>query len=159
VRPFGWHVQVQFDGCTLPQHLQQLQALPVDCVIDHVGKFLAPGPPALDDPAFQALLRLLVGGRCWIKLSAPYESSRSGPPDYDDVTRIARALVASHAERCVWASNWPHPNRDPLPSDAAMLEQLLVWADDDATRHRILADNAAQLYGFPAVTPRAATRP
>jgi D-galactarolactone isomerase len=150
VRPFGWHVQVQLDGCTLPQYAERLLALPVDCVIDHVGKFLDPGPPPPDDPAFLALLRLLDGGRCWVKLSAPYESSRSGPPDYTDVSRLARALVASHLERCVWASNWPHANRAPPPADAAMLDQLLVWADDAASRHRILVDNPARLYGFDA---------
>jgi len=148
VRPFGWHVQVQFDGHTLPEHLSALQALPVDCVIDHLGKFLGEGPPAPDAPAFRALLRLLDGGRCWVKLSGPYESSRRPAPDYDDVLPLARALVASHPERCVWASNWPHPNRDPRPSDAALLDLLGAWADDAATRHRILVDNPARLYGF-----------
>jgi D-galactarolactone isomerase len=32
--------------------------------------------------------------------------------------------------------------------DAVLLDLLLDWAPDDATRERILADNAAQLYGF-----------
>ena len=117
VRPFGWHVQLQFDGWTLPQHVEQLRRLPVDCVIDHIGKFLDPGPPPPNDPAFKALLGLLDGGRCWVKLSAPYESSRSGPPGYDDVSPLARTLAASHGERCLWASNWPHPGRLPVPSE------------------------------------------
>jgi D-galactarolactone isomerase len=122
-------------------------------VIDHVGKFLDPGPPPVDSPAFLSLLRLLDGGRCWVKLSAPYESSRSGPPAFADVSRLARALVASHVERCVWASNWPHANRTPPPSDAAMLDQLLVWADDASSRRRILVDNPARLYGFDRARP------
>jgi len=148
VQPFGWHVQVQFDGHTLPEHLAALQALPVDCVIDHLGKFLGEGPPAPDAPAFRALLRLLDGGRCWVKLSGPYDSSRRPAPDYDDVMPLARALATSHPERCVWASNWPHPMRDPRPSDAALLDLLGAWADDAATRQRILVDNPARLYGF-----------
>lgn len=148
VRPFGWHVQLQCNGWELPQHAEQLARLPVDVVVDHLGKFLDPAPPAVDDPAFGALLRLLDGGRCWVKLSAPYESSRRDAPDYADVAPLARALVASHPERCLWASNWPHPGRMPTPSDALMLDQLLAWADDDTTRHRILADNPAALYGF-----------
>lgn len=159
VQPFGWHVQVQFDGHTLPEHLAELEALPVPCVIDHLGKFLGDGPPAADAPAFRALLRLLDGGRCWVKLSAPYESSRLAEAGYADVLPLARALVASHPERCVWASNWPHPMRDPRPSDAALLDLLQAWADDDATRQRILVDNPARLYGFdgalPAQTPSA----
>ncbi len=153
VQPFGWHVQVQFDGWTLPQHVDQLRRLPVDCVIDHIGKFLEPSPPRPNDPAFKAMLGLLDGGRCWIKLSAPYESSRSGPPAYDDVTPLARSLATSHGERCLWASNWPHPGRVPVPSNAAMLDQLLAWTDDEATRRRILVDNPASLYGFDIHSP------
>ena len=153
VQPFGWHVQVQFNGWELPQHEQQLRRLPLDIVIDHIGKYLEPAPPTVDDPAFASLLRLLDGGRCWVKLSAPYESSRRSAPAYDDVAPLARALVQSHPERCVWASNWPHPGRVPTPSNAVMLDQLLNWADDDATRRRILVDNPASLYGFPPSPP------
>jgi D-galactarolactone isomerase len=29
-----------------------------------------------------------------------------------------------------------------------MLDLLLDWAPDEATRHRILVDNPARLYGF-----------
>jgi D-galactarolactone isomerase len=29
-----------------------------------------------------------------------------------------------------------------------LLDLLLEWADDDATRRRILVDNPAELYGF-----------
>ncbi len=153
VQPFGWHVQVQFNGWELPPHEQQLRGLPLDIVVDHIGKYLEPAPPTVDDPAFASLLRLLDGGRCWVKLSAPYESSRRSAPAYDDVAPLARALVQSHPERCVWASNWPHPGRVPTPSNAVMLDQLLNWADDDATRRRILVNNPASLYGFPPSPP------
>jgi D-galactarolactone isomerase len=153
VQPCGWHVQVQCDGHTLPDHIAELEALPVPCVIDHLGKFLGNGPPAPDAPAFRALLRLLDRGRCWVKLSGPYESSRLAGPGYADLLPLARALVASHPERCVWASNWPHPMRDPRPSDAALLDLLQAWADDDATRKRILVDNPTHLYGFAGALP------
>jgi D-galactarolactone isomerase len=92
--------------------------------------------------------RLLDGGNTWVKLSAPYETSKTGPPHYDDVSTLARALVASAPERCVWASNWPHPGRGVVPDTASLLDLLLEWADDDAIRHRILVDNPARLYGF-----------
>ena len=61
---------------------------------------------------------------------------------------VAAELVASAPERCVWASNWPHPGRNALPDTASLLDLLLEWADDDATRQRILVDNPARLYGF-----------
>ncbi len=146
VAPFGWHLQLQFDGGDIPTHAARIARLPTETVIDHNGKFLEPVPPA--HPAFRALLALLDGGRCWVKLSAPYETSKSGPPRYDDVSALARALAAAHPERCVWATNWPHPNINPPPSNAAMLDLLLDWAPDDATRRRILVDNPARLYGF-----------
>ena len=99
-------------------------------------------------PAFAVLAKLLDSGKCWVKLSAPYETSKVGAPGYDDVSVLARALVAANPERCVWASNWPHPGFSPAPSNAAMLDLLLDWADNDSTRHRILVDNPARLYGF-----------
>jgi D-galactarolactone isomerase len=144
--PFGWHIQLQLDGRELPRYEAALSRLPVPLVIDHNGKFLE--PVATDHPAFKSLLRLLAGGNTWVKLSAPYETSRQGPPRYADVGALAGALVAAHPSRCVWASNWPHPGRDPRPDSAALLDLLREWAPDEAIRHRILVDNPAQLYGF-----------
>jgi D-galactarolactone isomerase len=146
VAKFGWHVQMQLDGRDLARHEPVFARLPVPLVIDHNGKFLE--PVATDHPGFQALLRLLDGGNTWVKLSAPYETSKTGPPHFDDVSMLARALVAARPDRCVWATNWPHPGRSPVPDTALMLDLLLEWADDDATRHRILVDNPARLYGF-----------
>ena len=146
VAGFGWHVQMQLDGRELPRLERQFARLPVPLVIDHNGKFLE--PVATDHPGFKALLRLLGSGNTWVKLSAPYETSKTGPPHYADVSTLARALVAAAPDRCVWASNWPHPGRSPIPDTTLMLDLLLEWADDDATRQRILADNPARLYGF-----------
>ena len=89
VHEFGWHVQLQLDGRDLPAHVDVLRRLPGQLVIDHNGKFMEPVPT--DNPSFLALLRLLDTGRVWIKLSAPYETSKVGGPGYDDITRMARA--------------------------------------------------------------------
>lgn len=147
IAPLGWHIQLQMDGCRLPEAAALLAALPCPLVIDHVGKFLAPTRP--EDPAFAALLRLLDDGRTFVKLSAPYESSRSGPPEYADVGRLARALVAHAPERCLWASNWPHTAQSPPPDDARLFGLLADWAPRAADRDRILVANPAALYGFP----------
>lgn len=148
VRPFGWHANVQLDGRELPRHEAQLKRLPGSFVIDHVGKFLEPVTP--QDEAFRCLLRLVDTGRCWVKLSAPYEVSKSGPPAYADVGALAKALVRHAPERMLWASNWPHPSVPAAakPDDARLLDLLLEWAPDAAVRRRILADNPAELYGF-----------
>jgi D-galactarolactone isomerase len=148
VHPFGWSAIVQLDGRTLPEHEAQIKRLPGRFVIDHTGKFLEPVPP--DHPAFKSLLRLVDTGRCWVKLSAPYETSKTGPPRYEDVGALAKALVKYAPERMLWASNWPHPS-EPIgkkPDEAELLDLLLEWAPDDATRKKILVDNPAELYGF-----------
>jgi D-galactarolactone isomerase len=147
IAPLGWHINLQLDGRELPQRRALIDGLPCAVVIDHTGKFLEPVP--VTDPAFRALLALLERPRRWVKLSAPYETSKSGPPHYDDVSLLAKALLREHPGGCLWASNWPHPNRMPVPSDAAMLGLLDAWTGGDrALRDRVLATNPAALYGF-----------
>ncbi|BAN26981.1 amidohydrolase family protein [Caballeronia insecticola] len=148
IAPFGWNINLQLDGLTLPQHEPLLARLPAKLVIDHIGKFL--GPVTTESAAFASLCRLLDGPRCWIKLSAPYESSRTGPPAYDDIAPLVRTLAARYPDRALWASNWPHPNVTPTPDDAAMLDWMTRRVDSDVTLHKILADNPAELYFQPA---------
>lgn len=146
VHAFGWHIQLQLNGRDLPQWAALLKRLPCDLVVDHVGRYMP--PVATEHESFQTLLSLLNTGRCWVKLSAPYESSVSGAPDFADVRPLARALVKAAPERMLWASNWPHPGWGDKQDDTALLDLLLDWVDDDATRRRILVDNPARLYGF-----------
>ena len=146
IAPLGWNINLQLDGRELPQYQALIERLPCKVVIDHIGKFLE--PVRSDDAAFKALLALLEREDRWVKLAAPYETSRTGPPHYDDVGTLARALVRTHPERCLWASNWPHPNRVPAPSDAALLQLLHLWAPDERVRVAILVGNPARAYGF-----------
>lgn len=142
----GWHVQFQTDGRRLPDHVAQIRSWPGTVVIDHVGKYLE--PVAVGDPAFRCLLDLVETGRVYVKLSAPYETSKLGAPLYGDVGALAKALVRAAPERMVWATNWPHLALKDKPDDATLLDLLLDWAGDEATRRKILVDNPAALYGF-----------
>jgi D-galactarolactone isomerase len=142
----GWHINLQINGHDLPERESTLRALPCALVIDHVGKFLSPVQPG--SHGWLALRRLLDHGRCWIKLSAPYESSRVGPPDYVDVGPRVRELASRYPERCLWASNWPHPNVRPEPSNEALLTWARTQVNDPLTWRRMLVDNPADLYGF-----------
>lgn len=148
VHTLGWHAVVQLDGRTLPEHEAQIRRLPGKFIIDHTGKFLEPVAPS--HAGFLSLLRLLETGRCWVKLAAPYETSRTGAPLYEDVGVLAKALVRAAPERIVWASNWPHPSapKDGKPDDTDLLDLLLEWAPGESTRRRILVDSPAALYGF-----------
>jgi D-galactarolactone isomerase len=146
IAPLGWNINLQIDGRDFEQYEDVLKSLPCRVVIDHNGKFLKPVAP--DHAAMQSLLRLLDTGRCWIKLSAPYETSQTGAPDYEDVSALARTFAREFPERCLWASNYPHPGRNPPPSNRALLDLLPAWAPSAEVRTRILVDNPAALYGF-----------
>lgn len=148
VHSFGWHADIQLDGRELPKVEAQIRGLPGRFVIDHTGKFLEPVEVSSD--AFKSLLRLVDTGRCWVKLSAPYETSKTGAPKYEDVGRLAKTLVRHAPERMLWASNWPHPSapKNNVPDDADLLDLLLDWAPDEMIRRKILVDNPAGLYGF-----------
>ncbi|HEY6353773.1 MAG TPA: amidohydrolase family protein [Burkholderiaceae bacterium] len=146
IASLGWHINLQLDGRDLPQFEARLLALRCRVAIDHVGKFLGPVAESADSVA--SLHRLLDSGHCWIKLSAPYESSINGPPDYADIAPLAATLARRHPQRCLWASNWPHPNVRPSPDEAALFAWARDAVDDARTWQQILVHNPAQLYGF-----------
>ena len=97
-------------------------------------------------PQFQALLRLLDSGRAWIKVCS-YRASSSGQP-WSDAAPNVKALVAAAPERCVWGTDWPHPQMNPAPEAGLLFDQFVEWVPDAAVRQRVLVDNAAKLYGF-----------
>ena len=146
IAPLGWNINLQLDGRDLPLHQAVLDRLPCKLVIDHIGKFLE--PVRSDNPSFRALLAILERGNRWVKLAAPYETSRLGPPHYSDVAVLARKLAHTHPQACLWASNWPHPNRVPVPHDDQMLALLGKWVPPASVREGILVHNPALVYGF-----------
>jgi len=145
IAPFGWHIQLQLDGRELPDRLDRLLRLPVGLVVDHVGRFMPPVAP--DASAFAALLTLIDHGAT-VKLSAPYESSETGPPGFDDVTPLVDALTARAPDQLVWASNWPHPGQADPPTAAELVALRDRWLPTDELRRRVLVDNPAALYDF-----------
>ncbi len=146
IRPLGWHIQFRSTHRDLPDVETRLARLPVDVCIDHMSS-IPPDAP-LDHPAWRSLFRLLAGGRCWVKLSAPYQLSRRPGPRYTDFGPQVTALVQAAPERMVWGTNWPHPMVETKPDDAGLLNWLGVWVRDESLRRTILADNPATLYGF-----------
>src|SRR6202011_1374134 len=110
-----------------------------------------PAAGGVDQPAFKTLLRLLDTGRVWVKLSGPM---RWAPGDFPcaGVTALAPALVRHAPERLVWGTDWPHVNMNgrAIPNDGDLVDLIGEWIPDEATRKRVLVDNACVLYGFPA---------
>ncbi|MGF6873545.1 amidohydrolase family protein [Paraburkholderia sp. MM5477-R1] len=145
----NWHIQLLLNPELLVGMEQILREIPCRFVIDHMAHISA--DLGVDQPAFQALLRLLETGRFWVKLSAPYHLSNLGPV-YPDVIPFAHLLVHSHIERLVWGSDWPcvnHKNAFPEPAD--LIDSALSWLPDDNLRQRVLVQNPEVLYGFHAL--------
>jgi predicted TIM-barrel fold metal-dependent hydrolase len=145
IAPFGWHLQFLAPGSRLEALSRLLPALPVPCVVDHLG-FVEPRL-GVCQPGFRRLLALLETGHCWVKLSAPYRVSGAGFP-FDDLAPYVAALVAANPDRLVWGSDWPHVDWPAaMPDDAALADLLAAWVPSAALRRRILVDNPAALYG------------
>jgi predicted TIM-barrel fold metal-dependent hydrolase len=159
VKDLGWHVQMYTRLAVLGALADQLANQPVPLVFDHFGGARAELGP--QQPGFDVLLGLVRSGKAYVKISGSYRASDK-PPDYPDVAPLAKALIAANAERIVWGSDWPHPDAarvpgrnpitdiaPPLPiDDGRVLNLLPTWTADAATRHKILVENPARLYGF-----------
>ena len=148
VNDLGWHVQIHMLGDQIVEVAELLQRLPSPIVFDHMARI--PEPAGVDHPAFALVLKLIDRGRTWVKLSSAYQDSKSGPPGYGDVSKVAQAYVKAAPERMVWGSDWPHPTEkaNAKPDDAVLIDLMTDWAPDEAVRNRILVDNPTALYRF-----------
>jgi 2-pyrone-4,6-dicarboxylate lactonase len=123
-----------------------LKRSPVPVVIDHMGRIDA--SLGLDQPAFRALLALVNDRNVWVKVSGADRVTRQGPP-YSDAVAFARKLVAEAGDRCLWGTDWPHPNHQgPIPDDGVLVDILAEIAPNEAARQAILVDNPKRLYHF-----------
>lgn len=147
IAPFGWHLQVLLDVSTFPDLFSFFDSLPVDTVFDHMGHLAA--AKGVQDPGFQDMLRLLSKGKGWAKLSGAYRITGAAHVPYHDTTPLAQAILTANPEHAVFGTDWPHPHIPVgMPNDGDLLDQLADWAPDEATRHKVLVENPAQLYGF-----------
>jgi predicted TIM-barrel fold metal-dependent hydrolase len=146
VQAQGWHIQLQMRADLIVENAAMLQRLPCPVVFDHMGRL---PQPVFESDAYRAMRKMLDGGKTWIKVSGAYLNTKLGPPGYDDATTVAQAFIKAAPERMVWGSDWPHPTEQhQKPDDAVLLDLLLKWAPNEQTRHRILVENPALLYGF-----------
>jgi predicted TIM-barrel fold metal-dependent hydrolase len=142
----GWHLQLWIDVKDLPDTISVLKALALPVVIDHMGRTDARAGTA--SPGFQALLRLVGDGGCWVKVSGAHRLSRRAP-DYEDARPFHEALARANPDRLVWGSDWPHPRIEgEMPDAGHLLDLFQAWTRDEATSKRILVGNPAALYGF-----------
>ncbi len=148
VNDLGWHIQIHMRGEQIAGIEDLLLRVSSPIVFDHLGRLAQPN--ALDNPGFKTISKLIDKGRTWVKLSGAYVDTKVGPPTYSDTVAVARAYIKAAPERMVWASDWPHPTEKDKPDDAVLFDLLAEWAPEEAMRTRILVQNPATLYGFPA---------
>jgi len=158
LKPRGWHLQL-FCGSALIAEIEKVLAdAPMDIVVDHMG--LPDARAGLEQPGFQAMLRLLRKGHVWAKLAgADRVTEHTGK--LADALPYMKALVETNVERLVWGSDWPHigfyntaaghggtPPFVPYRAlDAGELLDLLATAvPDPGRREKILSANPAHLY-------------
>lgn len=144
----GWHVQVHATADQLWALRPLLLQIPGRLVIDHA--FRLPQPDPMAHPCWRLAWTLLERGRCWVKLSAPYQQSQR--EDYADMAPVMARFLSQATERVLWGSDWPHPSlisaNRAMPDDAFILSALCRWAHNDQVRHRLLVANPAELYRF-----------
>src|ERR1700761_4573728 len=98
----NWPVHFYPKGEDLVQYEQELLALPNQIVLNHFAAI--PAAKGLNQPAFQALLRMLDSGRVWVKLSGPMRCDDGDMP-YAAVTPMAQALIRHAPGRMLWGSD------------------------------------------------------
>ena len=146
IAPLRWHICIHADDASLPGLLPDLAALPVPCVIDHMGRVDA--AKGLAGAAFRALLSAGPASGIWVKISG-VDRLAGGRPPYSDGMPFVRALLQEMPERILWGTDWPHPNvAGPTPDDAALLALFFDLCPDPALRERILVHNPQTLYRF-----------
>jgi predicted TIM-barrel fold metal-dependent hydrolase len=143
VGPLGWHLQFYAPGYVVRDLIHFFRTLRVDFVIDHMGYMLEEDGLRSED--FSALLDLLGGGRCYLKLSGAYRIAKHR--GYEFIEPVAKAIVERAPDRALWGSDWPHISYSDRDT-GELLNLLERWAPSENTRKKILVGNPNRLFGI-----------
>ncbi len=145
----GWHLDFLLPGWLTAQMIPTLKKLRVDHSLAHMGMFLAAQGPA--QPGFQSLLDLIRhgDGKTWVKFTGTYRMATA--PGFVDARPMAQAVLQANPDRVIWGSDYPHLSFADKVGSVALFNLLQDWAPDPAIRQKILCDNPAKLFGYPAL--------
>jgi 2-pyrone-4,6-dicarboxylate lactonase len=142
----GWHLQIHMAADLIGELTPALERSAVPVVIDHMGRIDA--SLGQEQTPFQSLLRLMDDKNIWVKVSGCDRVTRQGPT-YADAIPFARRLVAEFGDRCLWGTDFPHPNHQgPIPDDGVLVDILAEIAPTPAARQALLVDNPQRFCGF-----------
>ena len=89
LRGSRWHIQLFTRPSVIAGIADLVEAAPMPIVFDHFGG--AQAAAGMNQPGFDALLRVVKSGRAYVKISGAYRVSTQAP-DYPDVRPMAEAL-------------------------------------------------------------------
>ena len=148
--PAGWHVVIYFEADILAELRPFLDAIPVPLVIDHMGRpDVSQGPDGPDMRAFRALLDSRED--IWFKPTCPdrldaIKEGGGGDP-WNAFAEAVRPLVADYPDRCIWGTDWPHPNMQAeVPDDGHLVDMIPRIAPTEGLQRKLLIDNPNALY-------------
>jgi predicted TIM-barrel fold metal-dependent hydrolase len=141
----GWHVVLHLDAQDIVPLADTISAIRIPFVIDHMARVKA--KDGTGQPAFRQLLELMRNPLAWVKISGPERVSSSGAP-FRDAVPFAQALLAAAPDRCLWGTDWPHPNiAGDMPNDGDLVDLLGEMVDGDASLLRqVVVTNPDRLY-------------
>ncbi|MEB7505498.1 amidohydrolase family protein [Arthrobacter koreensis] len=146
IAPLNWHLEVHVMDEGIYEFSDMADQLDLTMVVDHMGR-VNPDPVA-DDPRVAELGNLLSKENVWVKLSGADRISNL-TPSMSDGLAFARKLFQSHPDRCVWGSDFPHPNTHGfVPWDHELVRGIAEIAPSAEDRARLLVHNPARLFGF-----------
>ncbi len=156
--PPEWHIQLHVSSDVLGALFSHIENSSRKFVLDHLG--LPDVTLGTHSFAWQRQLALLKSGNLYVKLSAPYLSSKSLSP-YADLDPFLDSLLLIRPDRLLWGSNWPHTQGTSRNASAASdaveefrvvdeslwLRQCTVAAGSSAVA--VFEENARRLYDHP----------
>ena len=146
VSDFPWHVELHFDAKDLLEFESVIDAIPLPVVIDHMGR--VPVADGVQQAPFQSLLdKLRDSDSLWVKVSGSERISAKGPP-FTDAAPFGAACIEAAPDRCIWGTDWPHPNVRIMPNDADLVDIIPKMIPDPDLQQKVLVDNPAKLFGF-----------
>jgi len=146
LEPLGMHLQLQLHAQYAKELMPVLKQSAVTVVMDHMGRVDA--SLGIEHEHFQDFCRLLELPGFMVKVSG---IDRIDPtPPYAQGITFARHLVRNYPDRCVWGSDWPHPNHTHVPDDGMLVDSLASIAPKPDVLHQLLVDNPQRLYRFSA---------
>jgi 2-pyrone-4,6-dicarboxylate lactonase len=143
--PAGWHVVIYFEADILAELRPFMDAIPVPLVIDHMGRpDVTQGPDGPDMRAFRALLDSRAD--IHFKPTCPDRLDPTGDP-WNAFADAVRPLVEDYPDRCIWGTDWPHPNmQDNVPDDGHLVDMIPRIAPTAELQHKLLVANPERLY-------------